>query len=192
MPTVSGVDCHAHVIAPSRFPYAVGPGYKPRPDEIGEAPAYRRVLAAHGISHALLVQPSCYGYDNACMLEAIAQSDNRWRGVAMVAPSASERELATLQEHGVVGVRLHLMLTDPAALSRPDVHDFLGHVQAVGMFVQVYAQGDVWVSAVPEILSTTPGPDRGGPFWGTRCGPPGWINRASRRFCNWRARPMPS
>ena len=28
-------DCHAHIIAPERFPFADGPGYMPRADEVG-------------------------------------------------------------------------------------------------------------------------------------------------------------
>jgi len=138
------VDCHAHIIVPQRFPYADGPGYKPRPDETGEYDAFRRVLTTHGISHALLVQPSCYGYDNACMLDAMARSGGRFKGIAMVAPEISQGEMQTLKEQGVVGIRLNLMRTDPEALSRPGAARFLARVKALGWFVQVYATGDVW------------------------------------------------
>jgi predicted TIM-barrel fold metal-dependent hydrolase len=138
------VDCHAHVIAPQKFPYADGPGYMPRPDETGEYDAFRRVLATHGISHALLVQPSCYGYDNACMLDAMARSGGRFKGIAMVAPEVSEGEMQSLKEQGVVGIRLNLMRTDPEALSRPGAARFLARIKALDWFVQVYATGDVW------------------------------------------------
>jgi predicted TIM-barrel fold metal-dependent hydrolase len=139
-----GIDCHAHVIAPDRFPYADGPGYRPRPDEGGDHDAFSRTLTSHGISHALLVQPSCYGYDNACMLDAMARSRGRFRGIAVVAPQASDRELWSLEEQGVVGVRLNLMRSDPDALSRPDADRFLTRVNDLGWFLQIYAKGDVW------------------------------------------------
>ena len=138
------IDCHAHVIAPDRFPYADGPGYKPRSDETGDFDAYRRVLASHGISHGLLVQPSCYGYDNACMLDAMARSGGRFKGIAVVAPLATDRELRSLKEQGVVGIRLNLMRSDPEALSRPDAGRFLTRMKDLGWFVQIYATGDVW------------------------------------------------
>lgn len=64
MSTGACADCHAHIIASQQYPYADGPAYKPRPDEAGDGDAFSRALAAHGITHALLVQPSCYGYDN--------------------------------------------------------------------------------------------------------------------------------
>jgi len=144
MNTGCRIDCHAHVIAPSRFPYADGPGYKLRPDETGDFDAFRRVLASHGISHALLVQPSCYGYDNTCMLDAMARSQGRFKGIAVVAPQATEGAMLSLKREGVVGVRLHLMRSDPEALSRPGAERFLARARALGWFVEVYARGQVW------------------------------------------------
>ena len=38
------VDCHAHIIDPSRFPYDDGPGYKPKPHEVGTQEAYVAAL----------------------------------------------------------------------------------------------------------------------------------------------------
>jgi predicted TIM-barrel fold metal-dependent hydrolase len=154
MRTICRADCHAHIIAPTRFHYATGPGYKPRADVVGEVGVFRQVLAAHGISHALLVQPSCYGYDNACMLEAIAQSNGRFRGVAMVHPDATDAEMFVLKEQGIVGVRLHLMLVDPEALSRPGASRFLARVKALGWFIQVYAKGDVWAGALAPLRAS--------------------------------------
>jgi len=138
------IDCHAHVIAPDRFPYADGPGYKPRPDETGDFDAYRRALASHGIGHALLVQPSCYGYDNACMLDAMTRSKGRFKGIAVVAPQATDDEMRSLNEKGVVGVRLNLMRSNPEALSRPEAGRFLARVKAHSWFLQIYATGQVW------------------------------------------------
>jgi predicted TIM-barrel fold metal-dependent hydrolase len=148
---IAAVDCHAHVIEPRRFPYADGPGYKPRPEETGDWEAFRRVLASGGVSHGLLVQPSCYGTDNACLLDAVARSQGRLKGIAVIAPQASDGELLSLKERGVVGIRLHLMRWDPAALTRADAGSFLARVKALGWFVEVYATGDVWVEVAPII-----------------------------------------
>jgi predicted TIM-barrel fold metal-dependent hydrolase len=146
---IARVDCHAHVIEPQRFPYADGPGYKPRPDETGDWAAYRSVLASCGVSHGLLVQPSCYGTDNACMLDAMARSQGRLKGIAVVRPQATDRELHWLKENGVVGIRLHLMRSDPTALTRPDAEGFLARVKGLGWFVEVYATGDLWSGVAP-------------------------------------------
>jgi predicted TIM-barrel fold metal-dependent hydrolase len=146
---IAGVDCHAHVIEPRRFPYAEGPGYRPRPEETGDWDAYRSVLTSCGVSHGVLVQPSCYGADNACLLDAMARSQGRLKGIAVVRPEATEGELRALKEKGVVGIRLHLMRSDPAALTRPDAGDFLARVKALGWFVEVYATGDLWAGVAP-------------------------------------------
>ncbi len=140
-------DCHAHIIAPAQFPYANGPGYKPRPDEVGDREAFARVLATHGVSHALLVQPSCYGTDNAAMLDAMRASGARIKGIAVISPDLSDREMRRLRDEGVVGVRLNLMQTDPEALTRPGGDAFLARLRAFDWFVQVYATADVWASA---------------------------------------------
>jgi predicted TIM-barrel fold metal-dependent hydrolase len=144
MPTTYRADCHAHIIAPAQFPYADGPGYKPRADEVGDRQAFERVLAAHDVSYVLLVQPSCYGYDNRAMLDAMAASGGRIKGIAVIPPHASDREMQSLKEQGVVGVRLNLMRTDPGALSRPGSDQFLDRLKAFEWWVQVYATGDVW------------------------------------------------
>jgi predicted TIM-barrel fold metal-dependent hydrolase len=146
---IAGVDCHAHVIEPQRFPYADGPGYMPRPDETGDWESFRRVLASGGVSHGLLVQPSCYGTDNACMLDAMARGRGRLKGIAVIVPQATDGELLSLKERGVVGIRLHLMRSDPTALTRPETRGFLARVTALGWFVEVYATGDLWVAVAP-------------------------------------------
>ena len=144
MPTNPQVDCHAHIISPAQFPYADGPGYKPRPDEVGTREMFAQIRGAHGISHALLVQPSCYGYDNTAMLDAMRASQGRIKGIAVVPPDIPDREMRRLGDQGVVGIRLNLMRTDPDALTRPGSEEFLSRVKALGWFVQVYATGDVW------------------------------------------------
>mgnify|MGYP001157797041 CR=1 FL=1 len=151
MANTSRVDCHAHIIAPHAFPYTNGPGYKPRPDEKGDRERFLDTLDAHTVSHALLVQPSCYGYDNACMLDAMARSQGRFKGIAVVAPHASDKEWERLKEQGVVGVRLNLMRTDAEALSRPESSRFLARVKDLGWFLQIYATGQCWCG-IQDIL----------------------------------------
>ena len=147
----SRVDRHAHVIAPQQFPYSEGPGYKPRADEAGDREAFVHVLAAHGMTHALLVQPSCYGYSNACMLDAMASSGGKIKGIAVVSPEATDAEMMGLKDKGIVGIRLNLMRSDPKALSRPGAETYLARIKSLGWCVQVYATADVWAEAVPAL-----------------------------------------
>jgi predicted TIM-barrel fold metal-dependent hydrolase len=96
-------DAHCHVFGPGdRFPYAEGRSYTP-PDAPVEN--FRKMQAVLGFSRAVIVQAGCHGTDNAAMLDAIASSEGRYRGVAMVNDSFSDAALETLHEGGVRGVR---------------------------------------------------------------------------------------
>lgn len=105
------VDCHAHVLDPARFPYAEGVWYRPAGQEIAPREQMAAVFAAHGVSHALLVEPnSGYDDDNRCMLDAIARSEGRYRGIAVVRDDASRDELADLKAAGIVGIAFNVSL----------------------------------------------------------------------------------
>lgn len=137
-------DCHAHIIDLTRYPAGPGAGYTPLPHEQGNRAQFDDVLAAHGFSHALLVQPSCYGFDNTAMLDAIDGSGGRFAGIAVVSPRMPVSEMRALRRRGIVGIRLNLGNFDPDLFSRPETGDFLKRVRDIGWFVQVYAVGRQW------------------------------------------------
>lgn len=151
---ISGVDCHAHVVDQLRFPYSPGQGYRPRTDEQGPKLGYREVLQENGISHAILVQPSCYGFDNRAMLDAIASSDGRWKGIAVVRDNAGVALLAQLASQGVVGARLNLGTFDPNFFDRPTARTWMGRMRDQAWLVQVYARSTQWVRIVPAVLDS--------------------------------------
>jgi 2-pyrone-4,6-dicarboxylate lactonase len=100
-------DAHCHVFGPaSRFPYAAERRYTP-PDAPKERLADLHALL--GIERAVIVQASCHGGDNRAMLDAIAASPERRRGVAIVDDGYAERDLALLNEGGVRGVRFNFV-----------------------------------------------------------------------------------
>jgi 2-pyrone-4,6-dicarboxylate lactonase len=100
-------DCHAHVCGPAdRYGYDPRRIYTP-----SDAPAeeYRRLLAALGVTRAVLVQPSFYGADNSAMLDAIKAGGAGYRGVAVLPDDVPVEELARLHEAGVRGVRFNIV-----------------------------------------------------------------------------------
>jgi predicted TIM-barrel fold metal-dependent hydrolase len=100
-------DAHCHVFGPaSVFPYAEDRSYTP-PDAPFEA---LRSLHDHlGFSRGVIVQASCHGTDNRAMLDTIARSEGRYRGVAIVDGSESDEQLAALDAGGVRGVRFNFV-----------------------------------------------------------------------------------
>ena len=72
--------------------------------------------AAAGIAHLVLVQPSVYGTDLFCLLEALRAGAGRHRGVAVVGAGISGAELENLHALGVRGVRFNLVSPDGNSL----------------------------------------------------------------------------
>jgi 2-pyrone-4,6-dicarboxylate lactonase len=62
-----------------------------------------------GYARNVIVQASCHGTDNAATLNAIAKSDGRARGVAVVDPAIGEEELEALDESGIRGIRFNFL-----------------------------------------------------------------------------------
>ncbi|HEV2552056.1 MAG TPA: amidohydrolase family protein [Stellaceae bacterium] len=100
-------DAHCHVFGPaSVFPYSPHRSYTP-PDAPKE-----NLMALHrflGIERAVIVQASCHGSDNRAMIDAIAASGGRYRGVAIIDESATDEDLRALHEGGVRGVRFNFV-----------------------------------------------------------------------------------
>jgi len=138
------IDCHAHVIDPQRFAYVDGAGYRPQLHETGTREDFTATLDAHGLTHALLVQPSCYGVDNAAMLDAVARSRGRFKAIAVVAPDIAERELTVLADRGVVGVRFNLVTYDRQALAKAAAAGLLDRLRDLAWFAQIYAHDEQW------------------------------------------------
>src|SRR6476660_6972210 len=83
-------DAHCHVFGPGdKFPYAANRRYTPE-----DAP--KEMLAAlHaplGIGRSVIVRASCHGTDNAAMLDCIASDPKRYRGVAIVDDSFTDKD----------------------------------------------------------------------------------------------------
>ncbi|HEX5210436.1 MAG TPA: amidohydrolase family protein [Pseudolabrys sp.] len=98
------IDCHVHVLDPVAFPYGKDIDYKPSGHEVGTPPQLDAMMQTCGVTHALLVQPnSGYGPDNACMLDAIARGNGRYRGIAIIDFDADLAALRDLQAQGIVG-----------------------------------------------------------------------------------------
>ncbi len=98
-------DTHMHVFE-ARFPLAPTATTKPPEAPVG---AYLKLCERLGIERCVVVQPSGYGIDNSCTLEAIAALDDRARGIAVVEEGVSDAELQRLDEAGIRGLRFHML-----------------------------------------------------------------------------------
>lgn len=124
-------DCHMHFYGPRRrFSYRADAPNAPPPASVDD---YRAVRARLGLARTVVVQPSVYGTDNTCNLEAMAELGAEVRGVMVVDTEVSDAELARLTGLGVCGERFYMLggvlgwdILDEMAAR---VHDFGWHVQ---------------------------------------------------------------
>jgi predicted TIM-barrel fold metal-dependent hydrolase len=144
------VDCHVHVLDPQRFPFAADTAYRPSGPEIGTPDQLDRLLDAHGIRHALIVGPnSGYGLDNRCLLDTLARSAGRYRGVAVVRNDAGRAELQDLQAAGIVGVAFNVALLGVDFYS--DIGPLLDRLRELDLWAQVQVEGHQLVALAPML-----------------------------------------
>jgi D-galactarolactone isomerase len=62
-----------------------------------------------GLERVVLVQPSAYGFDNACLMESLKTLGDAARGVATIGPEISDDELQRLTDGGVRGARFFML-----------------------------------------------------------------------------------
>src|SRR5262249_57291105 len=104
---LSGVtDCHVHIIGPqSKYPLVEKRAYTPPEASVAQL---RAMHAKLGVTRTVLVQPSFYGFDNSCMMDALKELGDSARGVAVVPLTISDAALRDMDSKGVRGVRLNL------------------------------------------------------------------------------------
>ena len=99
------VDSHCHIFNPAKFAYSAKRKYTPPPATVQDL---QRFHASIHVRRTVLVQPSVYGTDNACLVDALGQLGRDARGIAVIDPSFSAQQLDDLAGAGVVGVRINL------------------------------------------------------------------------------------
>ena len=96
-------DTHVHIWGPfDRFPLNKGAPYTPPERTRDDLVALHERL---GIDRAVIVQTTVYKADHRAMLDGIARSNGRWRGVALIDESFDDAAFRALHEGGVRGVR---------------------------------------------------------------------------------------
>jgi 2-pyrone-4,6-dicarboxylate lactonase len=135
-PALPPLSCcaHAHVFGPfERFPLARELDWTPpeRPVE-----QYAQMLDSLGVARGVIVHSSSHGIDNRVTLDAIARMGGRCRGIALVAPSVTDRELEALAKGGMTGIRISTMLK--GAIGAKDVQDLESRLGDLGWHVELH------------------------------------------------------
>jgi predicted TIM-barrel fold metal-dependent hydrolase len=145
-----GVDSHAHVF---KRGYRLAPGRRYSPSTDATVDDYLAQLDANGMSHGVLIQPSFYGADNECMIDALQRGGARLRGVAVVDPEISAHDLWSLDALGVTGVRLNLVGAEIPQLDAGAWPVFLRRIADLGWHVEIQSPAAGLLKILPALLA---------------------------------------
>lgn len=146
----SAIDTHAHVIDPERFAYTPAAKYLPHGQEIGTLERYLAVLDAHGISHAVLVQPtSGYLHDHRCMLDAVSRSSERLRAIVRLDPNRPREQADLLDDPSVAGARLDLVADGVEQAGNAETRWLLDALSERNKVLQVQCEHDQLAAVLP-------------------------------------------
>lgn len=99
-------DCHHHIYDPVRFAY--------QPTDVRNQPpatasCYRMLQERLGTMRNVIIQPSAYGTDNSCTLDALrSMGKENTRAVAVVDETVTDQELSRMDAMGVRGIRFNI------------------------------------------------------------------------------------
>ena len=148
----NGCDCHVHVFGPAdRFPFSADRVYTPGPASVDDLLSLQHALP---LQRVVIVQPSPYGTDNSCLLDALGRLGERARGVAVVDGATPDAALRRMHAAGVRGVRVNLETRgqrDPAAAGEL-LDCAASRAGLLNWHVQVYASLSVLASLHDMIL----------------------------------------
>jgi len=135
-PPLGAVDAHCHVFGPGHlFPFAPERKYTPCDASKDQLFALRDFL---GFSRNVIVQATCHGADNRALVDAIAHSKGKARGVATVKPSVTDEELLLLDKAGVRGVRFNFVKRLVDALPREPLMEIAQRIKPLGWHIVIY------------------------------------------------------
>jgi predicted TIM-barrel fold metal-dependent hydrolase len=147
----NAADCHHHIYD-ARYPADPKAALRPQ-DALVED--YRALQRRIGTTRHVIVQPSTYGTDNRCTLDALAVFGPEARAVAVVNDSVSDAELRRMDTLGVRGIRFNL--AQAGATTAEMIEPLSKRVNELGWHIQINATAPI-IMSITDILDRVPSP----------------------------------
>jgi predicted TIM-barrel fold metal-dependent hydrolase len=112
---------------------------------------YRQLQQRLGTTRNVVVQPSSYGTDNRVLVSGLRTFGRSARGVAVIDPSFTRRDLQLLDDAGVVGTRFNLVQAGATAFDMLEAVAEM--VRPLGWHLQVHALGGDLVQLADRLLA---------------------------------------
>jgi D-galactarolactone isomerase len=144
-------DCHLHIYDP-RFAYVADAVLQPPPARVED---YRELQTQLGLSRAVVVQPTSYGNDNRCTLDAVRRLGSSARGIVAVGPLTTDAELVEMDQQGARGVRFNL--ARGASVDLGFIESVATRIATLGWHLQLHAPSSFYADAF-EFVERLPVP----------------------------------
>jgi D-galactarolactone isomerase len=128
-------DTHMHIYEPG-YPMAASAIIPPQDGPLAD---YKQLQARLGLQRVVVVQPSTYGLDNRCTLEAVAKVGADARAVIVANDQTTDQELEAFHKQGARGVRFFMMKGGPVGWEMLD--GLAGRACDLGWHVQLQLDG---------------------------------------------------
>ena len=141
-------DCHFHINGPyDRYPLSPGRSHSP---PVADVPAYQAMARTVGIGRMVIVQPSTFGTDNNCTLDAVELlGHEKSRAVVVIDDSFDHDALEQMDAKGARGVRFNAVSGNGTPLDQ--LENLAARVAELGWHIQFYTHGEQIAELAPLI-----------------------------------------
>lgn len=153
-------DTHVHVFDPWRFPYVSHRAYTPGAATTSDL---LRHLERIGCGRVVCVQPSVYGTNNSCLLDALTRLNRAGvsaRGVVVLDRSITLDQMKVMNDVGVRAVRINWVVKEPGRNNEPSA--LIQHLLALdeqlgsmGWSIELFAKLSDICCIAPQILKSS-------------------------------------
>ncbi len=140
-------DTHMHLYD-GRYPVAPTTVLRPPDATVAD---YRQVQAALGLERVVIVQPTTYGLDNSCQLEAASAFGDAARVVVVVDAATPEGELQRLHDLGARGARFHML--PGGSVTWDGLRPVADRIADLGWHIQLQMDGNLLGERLDELIT---------------------------------------
>jgi predicted TIM-barrel fold metal-dependent hydrolase len=150
-------DCHTHIFGdPQKYPFATPRVYTPESASVEEMRSLHRALHTPRV---VIVQPTVYGTDDACTIDAVKQQAPHARGIIALAENTSDADLDEMHRGGIRGIRINLETggqADPE-VARQRVKTASERIKGRPWHIELYTRLSV-IEAIKDQVMASPVP----------------------------------
>jgi predicted TIM-barrel fold metal-dependent hydrolase len=150
-------DCHTHIFGdPQKFPFATPRVYTPETASVEEMRSLHKALH---IQRVVIVQPTVYGTDNACTIDAVKQLAPNARGIVSPDDKVTNADFDEMHRGGIRGIRINLETrgqVDPE-LARQRVQAAIERIMDRKWHIEIYTRLSV-IEALKDQIAASPVP----------------------------------